>query len=461
LNDGKKAGKDSQARIGRQIVLPFSKSFEIALKGIQVRLGRSIVTMGGIVLAIAFLMSIWTSNAFSNALRNVDEQAPDYKYVQQALQEHALATEGVSVRVAVLDDLPAAGEVPVGTAVLNVLQSAEQLNSSKLPNRMSRFKESFREEYLGRPDAVVVVGIPSELATVSALSILRRFVEGGGVLMLLGGEQLLPADAEEGAAEFLRQMLPATITGETVTVDGSALQIAADWATGTIKWKEHPATTFAVTEARPDSRAIVTAQGKALVHEWKIRDGIVLQYPLAADTPSLSATAQWLVSEGFLTESIQWHCREKLAGLTTSNKDIWLVSLSLLVCVVGISSAMLMSVTERFREIGTMKCLGALDRFIVRLFLIESSFQGLAGSATGLVLGLLLAVARSVFAFKTSDPVTGEQQWLALRHFPFAQLLSSAALALAIGVILSVVAAIYPAYRAAKMQPVEAMRASQ
>ena len=52
-----------------------------------------------------------------------------------------------------------------------------------------------------------------------------------------------------------------------------------------------------------------------------------------------------------------------------SYKQYWLIVLSLLVCVVGITNAMLMSVTERFREIGTMKCLGALDSFIVKLFL--------------------------------------------------------------------------------------------
>ena len=48
----------------------------------------------------------------------------------------------------------------------------------------------------------------------------------------------------------------------------------------------------------------------------------------------------------------------------------------MLVAFVGVLNAMLMSVTERFREIGTMKCLGALNSFIVKLFLIESLFQG-------------------------------------------------------------------------------------
>ena len=74
------------------------------------------------------------------------------------------------------------------------------------------------------------------------------------------------------------------------------------------------------------------------------------------------------------------------------SKQTWLISLSLLVCVVGIANAMLMSVTERFREIGTMKCLGALDTFIVKLFLLESTFQGFAGTSAGIVIGFLLTL---------------------------------------------------------------------
>ncbi|HIM09210.1 TPA: FtsX-like permease family protein, partial [Candidatus Poribacteria bacterium] len=69
--------------------------------------------------------------------------------------------------------------------------------------------------------------------------------------------------------------------------------------------------------------------------------------------------------------------------LGISTKQLWLVTMSLIVCVVGIANAMLMSVTERFREIGTMKCLGALDGFIVRLFLLESAFQGFVGALIG------------------------------------------------------------------------------
>jgi putative ABC transport system permease protein len=126
----------------------------------------------------------------------------------------------------------------------------------------------------------------------------------------------------------------------------------------------------------------------------------------------------------------------------------WLVGLALLVAFVGILNAMLMSVTERFAEIGTMKCLGALDSFIVKLFLLESAFQGLAGTACGVVIGLILAV---VEGFLTYGGAAGESM-------PWSEILRFVGICLVTGTILTVAAGLYPAWRAARMQPVDAMR---
>ena len=130
------------------------------------------------------------------------------------------------------------------------------------------------------------------------------------------------------------------------------------------------------------------------------------------------------------------------------SKQAWLISLSLLVCVVGIANAMLMSVTERFREIGTMKCLGALDTFIVKLFLLESTFQGLAGTSAGIVIGFALTLGLALFDYGG----------YIFTYFPLSGIAESAGYALVVGTLLSLVGAMLPAYRAAKMEPVEAMR---
>lgn len=126
----------------------------------------------------------------------------------------------------------------------------------------------------------------------------------------------------------------------------------------------------------------------------------------------------------------------------------WLLSLALLVAFVGILNAMLMSVTERFREIGTMKCLGALDSFIIKLFLLESLLQGLVGTVIGIAAGIGLSGFSLVATYGT----------VALRLVPMERVIASMGLCFAIGVVLTVAGAVYPAWQAARMQPIEAMR---
>ncbi len=61
----------------------------------------------------------------------------------------------------------------------------------------------------------------------------------------------------------------------------------------------------------------------------------------------------------------------------------WMVIIALLVCGVGIVNSMLMSVTERYKEIGTMKCLGATDMNVLQIFLIEALLLGVLGGVLG------------------------------------------------------------------------------
>ncbi len=135
----------------------------------------------------------------------------------------------------------------------------------------------------------------------------------------------------------------------------------------------------------------------------------------------------------------------------SSAKQRWIVILSLLVCVVGIVNAQLMAVTERFREIGTMKCLGALDRFVLRLFILEAGMQGLAGAGVGALAGALFSLLNAWLRFGT----------VAMASVSFTRLAISVAIAITIGFMLSMLGVLYPALVAARMQPVEAMRVEQ
>lgn len=130
------------------------------------------------------------------------------------------------------------------------------------------------------------------------------------------------------------------------------------------------------------------------------------------------------------------------------NRTRWMVGLALLISFVGILNAMVMSVAERFREIGTMKCLGAFDSLIIKLYLLESLFQGIGGTLVGLAIGLLLAYSEGIYLYGTA----------AFQLIPLYYLLGLIVVCLLTGAALTVAGAIYPAWVAARMEPVEAMR---
>ena len=131
------------------------------------------------------------------------------------------------------------------------------------------------------------------------------------------------------------------------------------------------------------------------------------------------------------------------------NRQIWLCVMALLVCTVGITNSMLMSVSERFREIGTMKCLGALNSLIVRLFLIEALFMGFVASFAGWVLGFI-----GIFFVRWASLGWAE----GIGHLTAGVVFGSLLACILIGGFLTLVAALLPAQRAAQMPPAAALR---
>ena len=127
---------------------------------------------------------------------------------------------------------------------------------------------------------------------------------------------------------------------------------------------------------------------------------------------------------------------------------------ALVVAAVGITNTMIMSVLERSHEIGVMKALGARDRHILLIFLIEGAVLGVAGSLIGLFFGWLASfpgdsIAKSIMEPQTQAPVKSTlflyPPWLVVG----VPLLVSA---------ITTLAALYPARRAARVDPVTSLR---
>jgi putative ABC transport system permease protein len=115
--------------------------------------------------------------------------------------------------------------------------------------------------------------------------------------------------------------------------------------------------------------------------------------------------------------------------------------ISLIVGGIGIMNIMLVSVTERTREIGIRKAIGALKRDILAQFLLESVMLSVLGSTIGIILGWTI----STVAGRALDIPT---------LVSFGNVALATGFAMAVGVIFG----IYPAWRAANLRPIEALR---
>jgi putative ABC transport system permease protein len=125
-------------------------------------------------------------------------------------------------------------------------------------------------------------------------------------------------------------------------------------------------------------------------------------------------------------------------------------AIGLVVSLFGIANTMAMAVLERTREIGVLKALGARDRDVGRLFLMEAAAIGALGGGAGLALAWLLGkllnvISRAAFDVPGTVSLFAVPWWLAAGSVAFA-------------VLVAVVAGTLPARRAARMDPVAALR---
>jgi putative ABC transport system permease protein len=117
-------------------------------------------------------------------------------------------------------------------------------------------------------------------------------------------------------------------------------------------------------------------------------------------------------------------------------------------------NTMLMSVLERVREIGVMKAVGAEERHIRRIFLVEGALVGLTGGLLGLLLGWVLSLAADPWVRSLVEQKLTVRLEESIFAFPWWLLLGVPLFSC----LVTTLAAVYPARRASRVNPVEALR---
>jgi len=327
-------------------------AFDVAMQGIRIRFGRSVVTITGVVFGIAFLMSIFTG---------------------QVLRSGVSGEEELRTNVRRMISFITAETGPIETKTFGVVISGE------LSEQEGRLLSQLEAD--GAAGLRVAGGEPPEELSLPVERVGQEQVgEGAAAVFLLGG-------------------------------------FPADW----------------------DSAGLLQGARQDVIGGFGRKPGEVLEQTRYIN----------------LGRELSDRQRERMAEeeRRANFRNNWIVIISLLVTVIGVSNAMLMSVTERFREIGTMKCLGALSSFVRTLFLIESGFMGTVGGAAGCVVGILFSTLAYAFTYGFG------LVFLALTG-NFLGLLWYALISLVVGIVLSVMAAIYPATVASNMVPASALRSN-
>jgi putative ABC transport system permease protein len=124
-----------------------------------------------------------------------------------------------------------------------------------------------------------------------------------------------------------------------------------------------------------------------------------------------------------------------------------IAGVSLVVAAVSIFNVMMMSVTERVREIGILRSIGTQRSDVRRMFLYEAGILGIVGGMIGTVASLLIGYIVVLGMVGTTEFFF---TWQSLWYIPFA---------MAIGVGICIISGVYPAWQASSLDPIEALRA--
>lgn len=490
---------------GRQSQLPLKRAFEISLKSLRIRFWRSIITAGGIFLGIAFLSTVLTQGLMQWPL----PEKVDAGYVRISGQIEGPGDyevwKPVPVREGIAAGIPPAiincvakgkdtfslaavvqGKLQALRADKNLARvNREWVGLRKVSQPLLLYIDVFADKDIKVSDAIKA-GVPRRVARKLAADAEKYAVAAGstraearklyGKRGVFKGSQLVDVIREQ--PNWITPLYMAAALDQDITI-GDAVKAGVPEAIA--RMLAGDGKTF---KAGPLGDAI--NRHPTWIKIWKSRQKRYSIFKQLDDSAVARLDKQYAITLGELLKQAEGFSRDankadvmivnaggrrvsadltrnptsagsiKLSSqdtvlvpdINTKHRALWLVVMSLLVCTVGITNSMLMSVTERYKEIGTMKCLGALDKFVVTLFMLESGMMGVAASILGWAAGFLVMI---LIAGATKG-------WDMVGLIGISDVGRTLGLSVVVGLALTIVATIAPAVRAAGMPPAMALR---
>lgn len=470
-------------KVGRQAQLPLKRAFQIAFNSLRIRFWRSMITAGGIFLGIAFFTVVLTQNLMQwpvpekvdPGFVRIDGQVngPNDYDVWKPVPVQAGLDAGVPAAVV---ERAAGGKDTFQLATLvrgriDAEEADQQVATTrrdwkalgKIKSKFAFFLSVLNGEDVKSKDAIKY-GVPARVA--------KKLANKKGIIAAVDLADALREDSFEIPTFYVAVALDQDIgfrdAAEVGVPDGVAKQLAGDGRTFKALPLNDLMTTMPDTIAgwkkKAADNAIFKTVDKSVVKKLDRAYAVTLDEAIekargfakdARKANVMIVNTDRKVSADF-TENAAKAGNTRLQDgdyvlVPDQNSHYrmwWLIIMSLLVCGVGIGNSMLMAVVERFKEIGTMKCLGALDSFVIVLFMLESGMMGVVASVLGWLLGFVSIILIAGFS----------RGWDIVANIELARVIATLGWAMVVGLVLTILATIFPALQAASMPAANALR---
>lgn len=425
------------------------ENIRLALTGLFNNKMRSLLTMLGIIIGIGSVIAIMTvSSSLTTSITDTFAEMGANNVtvgLQQQSEEEETRSNGMKF----------------GAANRAASMDAED----RITDDMI---EAVKKEYSTKVDSVSIdesvgsgtVQQGEKSANINLTGINKGYYDANDVT-LLAGRYLTEEDVSGNKSVIMvsDKVVDNVFDGNRQSALGQSVQVDINnvfyrfYIVGVYEYEED-ATSFSSDAAEDVTTTayIPITRGKELLHtdEGYERFTIVTNTSVA-DVSAFADEVKSFMNQKYYVANEEYQIRTTtMSSITSSMNDMiqtvsiaiaFIAGISLLVGGIGVMNIMLVSITERTREIGTRKALGAKNSSIRLQFIIESIVLCLIGGVLGIVLGFALgAVAASMLGYAAAAPVTA--------------ILGSVVFSMVIGVFFGY----YPANKAAKLDPIEALR---
>lgn len=408
--------------------------FALSIDALRERKTRSALTIMMVVVGSSLMVALNGMTAgFSNFINfQFSKLAPNILFITSAQAQSSSSPFGGGP--------PPAPKITLNQAVVSRIRSLPFV-SDVIPS----FQGGITLEAGGRKHDTTVFSIdPQKLYVIAPTT---TFVEGSSIRQndpsaIILAEKVANPPGDTTAFAVVGQTIRATYTFVDPATGKQEKETRSFVVSGIMKATGNPTIDNAVVFNR--------VVGNQMMHKANKYDALLVAAnsgefvdPVEQEIRHLYGKDIGITTPKAILETIQHF----IGGFSSFTTSIALVAL--LVGAVGIITTLYTSVTERIREIGTMKAIGAQNSFILVMFLVEALSIGTIGATAGLGAGVIGGYAL-IAGFASQDP--GSQNLTPVF------LIQDMTTVWGLSVGLSVLAGIYPAWRASRTAPIVALR---